>query len=953
MSKFKVTCLVLILCFISIFPSYSNISENDYRILYISSYSPSFLTFSDQIQGLEQALEGMDYYLSVQYMNSKDFYSESLIENFKREIDEKMTMISFDALVVADDNAYNFALSERKGLFKDLPIVFLGVNNEKQALKANNIDNITGVIEHVSIKETLEISMALRPDASKIYFIADPTPTGQYVLSQAKKIMKDYPNYEFVILDTSIMDFYALEKTFKNIQSEDIILLLSLYRDYKDNTFNFLEGVNFVLDHTSSPVFHLYKPGISEGLIGGHVVDHIKQGYYAGELLKEYFKRNSLENVSVIEKSPNAYYFNGQVMDLYGLSVKDLPENAIIINEKENLLYEYRYYVIGIITALIMSTMLILYLVYNLNKRREYESEIIEKNKQLERKTVEIKNQYSQLESIKRALLISESRYKLAFEGANSGLFDLDFEGNDSYIYAQWYNQFLEKEVKDNNDFSSFIALIPVNYLNAYHELKEKIYKSEDRIYSIDFCIIEVGRKDKKWIQENGVIIRNERGKVKRIIGSHRDITYLKENIQRVKDLKVYDQLTKLYNRSALEQYVTKALENNQKYPIAIIILDIDDFKNINDQYGHPIGDEILKSIAYRMMQNNSADYISRFGGDEFVLIMEKVNSIDDVIEKLYEIKTIFDESIMINDVEHKVSASLGVVLAPDHGKNCHELISKADLAMYEVKKNKNIFYKIYDESIHQDFEKNILRIKEMKNGINSNEFYMVYHPVVDTIAGKLFSVESLMRWKHDGQFISPNEFIPLAEKNGLIGELTSICLEQSLNCLKYISEGCNISINLSPLQLKDPEIVDRIESIMKKQDLSFEKLIVEITETAVIENFDETVLVLERMKALGIRIALDDFGTGYSSLSYLTQLPVDIIKIDKDFTQLINRNEKNMDLIQAIIAIARNRQLNIVFEGVETKDQLNYIIRSGCRYAQGYYYYKPMGCEDLKKIII
>ncbi len=951
MKKTRVFITVSLLLILNMLLSFSFAEKKD--ILYISSYSPSFETFNDQIAGIKSVLKSEDYVLSIQYMDSKDHYSLELIDNFREQLVQKMEMTNFDAVVVADDNAYDFALEEKDDLFKNLPIIFLGVNNQSNALKANTMAEVTGVIEEVSLEETIEIGLTLQREAKNVYLIADPTPTGQSVLKVATDLIKKDPTINFRVLDASEMTFESLAKALEAVPSNDLIILLSLYRDQGGNSLVFLEGVDFVLRNSHAPVFHIYKPGIEEGLIGGNVVDHYSQGYQAGLLVEKFFEKGTLAEILVIEESPNAYYFNVEAMKNYGLDPDSLPKDAILINQDLNVFERYRNYIITFGLLFIFEGFLIFYLIYNLKKRRAYEKELIKTNDLLETSYEEITAQYSELEDTKKALDISRSRYILAFEGANSGMFDHDFKKDEFYINAQWYNQYLEEPLEDTDDFSSFLNLMPDDKSKAYQSLKNEILKGDERRYGIEFFIASEDSNDEQWFLENGVIVRDENGNVTRIIGTHREITHLKQNIKRIKDLKVYDQLTKLYNRNALEVHLKEMLAREENHPIAIILIDLDDFKYINDQYGHHVGDEILKTLANRMMQNNVADYISRFGGDEFVLLLNNIESIEALINRLYEINYLIERKISIASDDYHMEASLGIALAPEHGNDCHELIRKADLAMYHVKNfNNNTWYQIYEEGINENFEKKIKMIQNIKSGIKNNEFYMVFQPVVDAISGDVFAVEALMRWESQGEMVSPNEFIPLAEENALIYELGLVSIIESIKCLKATGGAFNVSINLSPMQLKNPKIIDVLEKTIEAYSVPYERLIIEVTETAVIEDFDVTIKVLEHMKNLGFRIAFDDFGTGYSSLSYLTKLPVDILKIDKDFVQSINESEENMALIKAIVTIANSRNLRVVFEGVETKEQLNYIIRLGCRYVQGYYYFKPLTLKALEKYI-
>lgn len=352
--KYLISLFLLLLVFQM--ASFSN--ANDKNVLYISSYSPTFETFDDQIKGIRSVLDD-DYHMSIQYMDSKDFYSEALMEDFRNQLNKKMSMISFDIVVVADDNAYDFALEEKDNLFKGLPIVFLGVNNKDRALHANDLSEVTGIIEHVSIKETIDIGLKLQNDAETIYVIADPTPTGQSVLENFNNIKDEYSTIDFKILDTSLMTFDTLAKALNQSAEEDLVLLLSLYRDQGGESVIFHEGVDFVLENSRAPVFHIYKPGIERGMIGGHVVDHFQQGYFAGQLVKDYFDQGSFQGLPVIEKSPNTYFFNAQAMGSFGLNLDDLPKGSIVINDDLSFFEQYRTYIIAFFILFILEGILI------------------------------------------------------------------------------------------------------------------------------------------------------------------------------------------------------------------------------------------------------------------------------------------------------------------------------------------------------------------------------------------------------------------------------------------------------------------------------------------------------------------------------------------------------------------------------------------------------------------
>ena len=696
------------------------------------------------------------------------------------------------------------------------------------------------------------------------------------------------------------------------------------HRKNKDTAYNCkISDTELASQMEKGEKYHAYK--CLNGLVDVVVPVVINGEHIANLFSGQFFFEKP--NINFFKKQAKKYNFDKK------LYLKALDKVPVVSKDKVKVTMDFLVDIIQMIIEL------------EIEKKEQHRLSIL-----LQSMYEEVTAQYNELEEIKRELEISRSRYILAFEASNSGIFDQNFKKEKYYINSEWYNKYLDSKLSDFDNFNKLIELIPDEYRKTYKELKENIFKSNKHIYDIEFFINLKYSNEKIWLLENGIITRDKNGEVNRVIGTHREITNLKQNIKRIKDLKVYDQLTKLYNKKALELDLKKMLSKDNHNSIAIILIDLDDFKYINDQYGHHIGDEILKIIANRMMQNNIADYISRFGGDEFVLVLNKVEKL---MEKIYEINYLIKEKITIKSKEYFIEASFGISLYPKHGSEYNELIRKADLAMNYVKSgNEKHWYQIYDESVNKNFKKKIQRLEAIKKGIKEKEFFMVFQPIMDSIKGDIYAVEALMRWKHKGKMTSPNKFIPLSEKNNLIYDLGLVSIIESIKLLKNIDGLFNVSINLSTVQLKNSKIIDVIKKSVEKFGVPYEKIIIEVTETAVIENFDVTINVLKKMKSLGIKIAFDDFGTGYSSLSYLTKLPVDILKIDKDFVQSINKNKENMELIKAIVTIAKSRNLKVVFEGVETKDQLQFILGLGCRYVQGYYYFKPMSKSKLNKLI-
>ena len=440
------------------------------------------------------------------------------------------------------------------------------------------------------------------------------------------------------------------------------------------------------------------------------------------------------------------------------------------------------------------------------------------------------------------------------------------------------------------------------------------------------------------------------------------DITDLKSAQQLMEHMAYHDALTDLPNRSYLIERLEEELLRSIKHNVygALLFIDLDQFKNINDSLGHPVGDGVLKHVSERLVAITSEnDVVVRLGGDEFVIVLTELGvELSTAILKAEEIgekiRTFVSEPYFHNDLELHVTCSVGIVLFPDEDTGVHELLRYADTAMYQVKDQGRDGIQFFNKHM-ADNARNVLVMEgELHKALENNDFVLYYQPRVDVHTGEIVGAEALLRWNHAQRgMVSPAEFIPILETSGLIVDVGLWVMKESLKQvgewrkLGLWKDGMRLGINISPRQFRFSHFVDDVMSILEEDELAAQTLEMEITEGIVIQNLDETVNTMTTLKQKGIIFALDDFGTGYSSISYLKQLPVSVLKIDQSFVRDITEDRNDRVLVETISAMGEMLDLEVVAEGVETQEQLELIKGYKCRFYQGFYSSRPVPAAD------
>ncbi|ERT09674.1 diguanylate cyclase domain protein [Lyngbya aestuarii BL J] len=426
--------------------------------------------------------------------------------------------------------------------------------------------------------------------------------------------------------------------------------------------------------------------------------------------------------------------------------------------------------------------------------------------------------------------------------------------------------------------------------------------------------------------------------------------------------LAFHDELTGLPNRALFINSLNEALKNNQadsSDQFALLYIDCDRFKVVNDSLGHSVGDRLLTAVAHRLSNAlPQVNILARLGGDEFAIILTNIQEIKPAVEVAEKVIETLSTPFKLEKYDVYVNASIGIALSNSSYTQPQQILRDADAAMYRAKKQGNR-YQVFDPTMHQKAVQTFQIETDLRKAISLNEFRLNYQPIIDLKTNKLIGFETLVRWFHTNRgLISPIEFIPVAEETGLIIPIGYWILEEACQQLKtwqnqgLADEELTININLSARQFSQIDLIDQIDKILKKIDLDSRSIKFEITESAIMENQQKAQNILEQIRDRDIQICLDDFGTGYSSLSYLDCFSIDTLKIDKSFTGRLDGTFEKRGLVPVIINIAHHMGMNVVAEGVETEEQLNQLKELDCDFGQGYFFAKPLDKENATKLL-
>ncbi len=477
---------------------------------------------------------------------------------------------------------------------------------------------------------------------------------------------------------------------------------------------------------------------------------------------------------------------------------------------------------------------------------------------------------------------------------------------------------------------------------------------------------VNLPKKGLRWLQGQAKPEKLEDGSVlwHGFIADITDRKIVESQLREQKDILHYqahhDSLTGLANRVLFNDRLERAIEKAKraKSNLALLFIDLDHFKEINDSLGHTVGDEILKVVTSRLSKiTRGEDTLARLGGDEFTIIIENLAQGEDATYLAQKIINVLAEVIIIEENELYVSSSIGISLYPTDGGSAANLLKYADSAMYKAKNSGRNNFQFYSAEMTELAFERVVMETALRTALQNEEFIVYYQPQVDAMTNSITGMEALVRWQHPTMgLISPARFIPLAENTGLIVEIDQYVMRTAMTQMtKWVNQGLLTGIlymNLAVKQLQQKDFIETLKNLMKETECKAKYLGLEVTEGQIMTNPEEAIVILNQVSAIGIELAIDDFGTGYSSLSYLKKLPIDKLKIDQSFVRDLPNDEEDAAITKAVIALAKSLNLKIIAEGVETKEQKEFLVQNGCMDIQGYYYSKPVPANEFEAIL-
>lgn len=558
-----------------------------------------------------------------------------------------------------------------------------------------------------------------------------------------------------------------------------------------------------------------------------------------------------------------------------------------------------------------------------------------------------------------RALESSEARYAHALRGANDGIWDWDLEHDLLYVSERWANMLgLAQQQVGQRSAHWFERVHPDDLPGLRRAIDEHVQGRQPWIHH-EYRIRQFD-DDYLWVLTRGVMERDAEGR-RRIAGSQTDISERQHFQRQLEYAARHDPLTGLINRQQLNLQLLAAarrLSRPGARHAALLFIDLDRFKLINDSLGHAAGDRVLVHVAERLRGClRGGDHLARFGGDEFVMLLDDLACIEDAEEVAARVLVALRQPLCLGERSLVVSASIGVApILPEQG--LEDALQAADLALYSAKEAGKARFKRFDQSMQDRVRQRLKLESNVLQALQRNEFTLHFQPVFDLRPDRSeqpVAVEVLLRWQHGEEVVAPAAFIPVLEESGEIIPVGYWVLEQAcLQVRQWQASAPNLycSVNLSGLQLQEPDFVERLRQILQKTAMPARKLVLEITESLLIDQAGSTLASLRELAAMGVKIALDDFGTGYCSLGYLNRFPLHVIKLDRSFLNEVHSNPKQQSLCRAIIGLSRSLGLKVVAEGIERQDQIELLLGEGCCLGQGFLLGRPMSGKALEQLL-
>ncbi|MFQ5527828.1 MAG: EAL domain-containing protein [Thermoanaerobaculia bacterium] len=561
---------------------------------------------------------------------------------------------------------------------------------------------------------------------------------------------------------------------------------------------------------------------------------------------------------------------------------------------------------------------------------------------------------------IEEELRVSEERYSLAVTGANDGVWDWDLQTGVVYFSDRWKRMLGWSAEEIDGDIEAWFSRVHPSDLPALKQAVADHLGGRTPHFEHEHRLLEKSGTY-RWVLARGLAVSDEAGKASRMAGSLTDIHVRKLTEEQLLHDAMHDGLTQLPNSALFRDRLRVAIaqaERRSNYLFAVLFFDLDRFKVINDSLGHSVGDRLLVAIARRLLSFlRPGDTVARLGGDEFAILANDIDHASDATRIAERIQDELSRPFDLGGHEVFTGASIGIALSSTGYASPQEVLRDADIAMYRAKSQGGAHHAVFDLTMHQRAVELLQLETDLRRAVDGNEFVTYYQPIVDLEGGWIQGFEALVRWQHPQRgLVYPKHFIGVAEETGMIVPLGWSVMRQACAQMSEWNRGADrdlsLSVNLSPRQFAQPDLIDRLLEVLEETGMDPCLLRLEIIESLIMDDAKSAIGRLRKLRDLGLQLHLDDFGTGYSSLSYLHKLPTQTVKIDRSFVTRMKPGESSDEIVETIVSLARGLGMHVAAEGLETSDQFLKLRELECEYGQGYYFSRPIDCQQAGTLI-
>jgi len=951
------TGIILILIFFSFHkPVYSNsISRiQPKNIVLLNSYHVGF-KWTDDITDVflsKMRLQGYEITVFVEHINWKRYSTQENLDKLYERLSYKYQSKTIDVIAVTDDMALEFALEHRNEIFSSAPVVFAGVNEKSLREIGGGHENLTGVIEAVDMQRVLETLFKAQPDLERIYLLYDLTEsglsTGKSAYDSIHELRPDIEIYSF----NSLTHEQVIDESAK-IEGKSAIVFLAYTTDINGVVVE-PEAFSKILSQTTKvPIVATYDFHLGFGIVGGSMMSAKLHGERLGEIAMQLLQGMDIDHIPIVYEPHLRTAYDYDQLRRFGIPLELFDENVEIINKPYSFFETYKVYVLVTTGTIILLSVLLAIISLIARRLKKAQNNLLESHQELTQlheelvaSDEELRSQFDELFLLKENLQESEEKYRLAVDATNDAIIDWDLR-NDIYRFSERWIDLTGYSREELELMGSWKSIINEEDQYKFARVFDRDFKTISKRDQFQYRL-KTKAGQWKWILLRRSVSFDEFGDPIRLVSAHTDIDQIKKAQEELEYAVYHNHLTGLRNKRALIKTLDTLTARTDKSLCALVFIDIDNFKLINNSIGHSFGDLLLKDIGKRFAGSVSDKAeVFALSGANFVVMqyLEDVAEIDKTIEVL---RSDFKETFESNGILVNISFSMGVTVFPQNGKTTDELLRNTDIALHEAKARGKGQCVYFGQMMKIQLMERMIMERCLRDALAENQFSLHYQPQLCLKSGKITMFEALLRWKNPqlGN-VSPNQFIRLAEENRLIIPIGEWVMEEACSLLhrlhKYGYTDIGISVNISLIQLMQENFVGFVRQTLTKYDLSPRFVELEITESVFMESLE---LINERLTDLtksGFKIALDDFGKGYSSLNYLSQMPITEIKIDKSFIDGISEGEKEKSIVDFIVLIGQRMGKEVLAEGVETIHQLDYMLEHGCDKVQGYLLSKPM----------